>query len=90
MFGLGNRLEPAFLFHDWCCVLQVNVDVRYVSPEAGRAVFTQRAMKKGELLVALPLDLAFSAAKHGGNGPNEVRTLHYNSSTHTLSHRWRC
>uniref|UniRef100_A0A383VSU2 SET domain-containing protein n=1 Tax=Tetradesmus obliquus TaxID=3088 RepID=A0A383VSU2_TETOB len=50
----------------------VNVDVRYVSPEAGRAVFTQRAMKKGELLVALPLDLAFSAAKHGGNGPNEL------------------
>jgi hypothetical protein len=52
--------------------MQVNVDVRYASPEAGRAVFTQRAMKKGELLVALPLDLAFSAAKHGGNGPNEV------------------
>ncbi|KAF6258738.1 hypothetical protein COO60DRAFT_1701212 [Scenedesmus sp. NREL 46B-D3] len=72
--GDGDDLDP------WQDVVRwveqhgavVNVDVRHVSSEAGRAIFTQRAMQKGELLVALPLDLAFSAAKHGGNGPNEL------------------
>ncbi len=40
--------------------------------EAGRVPYTLVGLRRGQLLAALPVDAAFSFARHGGNGSLEV------------------
>jgi hypothetical protein len=59
--------------HPCCSVSQVTVAVHNTETSAGRLVLAAEPIERGDLLAAIPLDMAFSQVTHGGNSSMEVR-----------------
>jgi hypothetical protein len=57
--------------------MQVNVDVHNTGTSAGRLLLAAQDVHRGDLLAAIPLDMAFSQVIHGGNASMEVRLLFF-------------
>lgn len=53
-------------------MMQVNVNVTYGGPDVGRVVVTTQPTTRGDLLAAIPLDLAWNIVSSGGNGTLQV------------------
>jgi hypothetical protein len=50
----------------------VNVAVHNTGTSAGRLLLAAEEIERGNLLAAIPLDMAFSQVAHGGNASMEV------------------
>lgn len=57
---------------DAAVVPQINVNVTYGGPQFGRVVTANEPVTRGDLLAAIPLDLAWNCATSGGNGTMQV------------------
>jgi hypothetical protein len=53
----------------------VNVAVFNTGTSAGRLLMAAEVIERGDLLAAIPLDMAFSQVTHGGNSSMEVRAI---------------
>lgn len=56
------------------CCLQINVNVTYAGPQYGRVVVATEPVTRGDLLAAIPVELAWNTATSGGNMSMQVRT----------------